>query len=497
MSLRIAPQDLPEKINVFDVVELAYPTELTEITLALDQRRSCLIECARELVPFVFLSLRKRVPGKPDWLFIEGKARPDNSDNPQIISPPAIQQMIQNLTRTVRGALDNRIVVLPHLDLMTTHPNLLTPDAKEVLTLLHENPALLWIGFRDPGVPIPPIIEEMAHFRHQLGGVDRSRLRHLLARREARKFGDVVDLGAIHQRVSGVNALHLRRLLEVLNREDLPINPERALRAIREMTLAPDLCIPQETFDDIPGHADLKQQIRDELLDVLAEIDETETEEERASGEELIPREILLTGKNDCTKRQFARAIANAMGAVLIEVTGPELTSKYFGESEENVRRLFQRARQCTPSVILFQHLHWLGKASSGSTAQAETSMLLQMIQSMEKLSPSERVFVMGTAPACDQLDPRLSQPGRFELTLHVGKPSTDDLSEYLDLLNAKHRLQLADAAQQILLDSCQSAIDPTGQLRLLCRRLGRLRIREVRDGSTTPTDVREVISGQ
>ena len=140
-----------------------------------------------------------------------------------------IGTMIAQLREAVRGAVERRVVVLPHLDLLTTSQGGLTAEAREVIPLLYENPELVWLGFKDPSFPLPKVIENLFPHRISLLGIARPRLRHLVTQKESRKFGRQFNPWALYKYVSGVNAVRLRRLLSTLEGEDYPADPKQRL----------------------------------------------------------------------------------------------------------------------------------------------------------------------------------------------------------------------------------------------------------------------------
>src|SRR5947199_3028025 len=97
--------------------------------------------------------------------------------------------MIAQLREVVRGAVEQRVVALPHLDLLTTSQGGLTAEAREVIPLMYENPAVVWLGFKDPSFPIPEVIENLFPHRISILGIARGRLRPLVTQKEARKLG--------------------------------------------------------------------------------------------------------------------------------------------------------------------------------------------------------------------------------------------------------------------------------------------------------------------
>ena len=100
-----------------------------------------------------------------------------------------MQRMIEQLGAAIRGSVDRTVLVLPHLDLLTTSQGGLTSEAREVIVLLYENPQLLWVGFKDPSFGLPKVIENLFPHQQRLIGIHRERLRYLVTQREARKFG--------------------------------------------------------------------------------------------------------------------------------------------------------------------------------------------------------------------------------------------------------------------------------------------------------------------
>src|SRR5205085_3825176 len=100
-----------------------------------------------------------------------------------------IGTMIAQLRDAVRGPVERRVVVLPHLDLLTTSQGGLTGEAREVIPLLYENPELVWLGFKDPSFPLPKVIENLFPAWTSILGISRNRLRHLVTQKESRKFG--------------------------------------------------------------------------------------------------------------------------------------------------------------------------------------------------------------------------------------------------------------------------------------------------------------------
>ena len=209
MSVLIAESDLPQELTPDQAVESAYSSDLEQVASDLRRGLPVLVECDKDLVPFLFMNVRRRL--KQDdlrCLFLDGRPR-EGEENP--MNPGFIGTMLTQLRNAVRGAVEKRVVVLPHLDLLTTGQGGLTAEAREVIPLLYENPELVWLGFKDPSFPLPTVIENLFPHRYSLLGIARDRLQHLVTQKEARKFGREFNPWALYKFVSGMNAARLRK----------------------------------------------------------------------------------------------------------------------------------------------------------------------------------------------------------------------------------------------------------------------------------------------
>ena len=229
MSIVVPEKELPQQLTYDSAVEAAYAADLAETASRLQRGLPCLIECDKELVPFVFLNIRTRLRAvELRCTYLDGRPREDQHQQPQGMVPVGlIGTMIAQLREAVRGAVERRVVVLPHLDLLTTSQGGLTAEAREVIPLLYENPELVWLGFKDPSFPLPRVIENLFPHRVSLLGIARPRLRHLVTQAESRKFGRHFNPWSLYKYVSGVNAVRLRKLLSNLEGEDYPSDPRR------------------------------------------------------------------------------------------------------------------------------------------------------------------------------------------------------------------------------------------------------------------------------
>jgi cell division protease FtsH len=504
VTLRVPEASLPLELSTFDAVEAAYPLELARITDALRSGLSVLVEAEKELAPYLYKAVRDRLKkeGK-GFVYLDGRPVADLPPLPQ--GSGLIATITFYLREAVRGAVADKVVVLPHLDLLTTSVGGLTSEAREVIPLLYENPELVYLGFKDPSFPLPRVIENLFPRREALLGVPRERLGQLVTQKESRKLSADRALSpyALYKHVSGVNAVRLRRLLATLDTEDSPADPKRAYQKLRQATLVGELQVPTVDLDkDIGGYQRVKERLRKELLEVLAHKDSLADEEQMKRVEGLLPRGMIFWGPPGTGKTLFAKAMASALGAAVTVVSGPELKSKWVGESEENLRRVFLRARQAAPAIIIFDELDSFATTRGMYTSSGvEHSMVNQLLTEMDGFRKDELVFVVGTTNFVESLDPALLRPGRFEFHLQIPYPGADDRRAITSIYDGKLGLALSARAMDYLvrrtgdLVEGQNARYSGDHLQALCRSLARMRLREARTGPTEVEDVENALN--
>src|SRR5262245_31788217 len=504
MSVLIPEKDLPAELAPEQAVESAYASELATVAGRLLRGLPSLIECDKELAPYLYKNVRDRLkPQKVQCVYLDGRPRGDEPAGPVPVG--LMGTMIAQLREAVRGAVEKKVVVLPHLDLMTTSQGGLTAEAREVIPLLYENPELVWLGFKDPSFPLPKVIENLFPYRTSLLGVARPRLRHLVTQREARKFGRQFNPWTLYKHVSGVNPVRLRRLLSTLEGEDYPAEPKRAYRQLRQATLVGQLEVPELDLDrDIGGYAKVKERLRKEILDVLQLKDKATDADEIKQLEELLPRGLIFWGPPGTGKTYFAKAMAASIGAAVTVVSGPELKSRWVGESEENLRQIFHRARQSAPSIIVFDELDSFATARGTYTGSGvEHSMVNQLLTEMDGFRSEELVFVVGTTNYVESLDPALLRPGRFEFQLLIPYPEDADRRAILQIYDRKMGLNMTDEAIEYAVRRTADFVEGTAMgtrysgdhLNALCRAIGRIRLRENQTGPTQPSDIERALT--
>ncbi|MCH7232778.1 AAA family ATPase [Glycomyces sp. L485] len=205
---------------------------------------------------------------------------------------------------------------------------------------------------------------------------------------------------------------------------------DSALDSVRPSSMAGDSVeLGGLTLADVGGMADLKQTLTETVLWPL-----TYPDAFTRLGIDA-PRGILLYGPPGCGKTYIVRAVAGEGHANVLSVKGSELLNKWVGESEKNVRELFRRARQASPTLMFFDELDALapvrGGGTDGGTADRVVASLLTELDGAEALRD---VVVVGATNRPDMIDPALLRPGRLERLVYVPPP---DASGRADILRA------------------------------------------------------------
>jgi transitional endoplasmic reticulum ATPase len=145
------------------------------------------------------------------------------------------------------------------------------------------------------------------------------------------------------------------------------------------------------------------------------------------------PKGVLLHGPPGTGKTLIARAVANEVDAAFFTVSGPEIVSKFKGESEERLRETFEEAREAAPAVIFFDEIDSVAPAREGG-ADAESRIVGQLLSLMDGLEARGDVVVIGATNRPDDLDPALRRGGRFDREIEVGVPDERGRREILDV---------------------------------------------------------------
>jgi transitional endoplasmic reticulum ATPase len=193
-----------------------------------------------------------------------------------------------------------------------------------------------------------------------------------------------------------------------------------------EVTLSPkaidlsDEKIPEITYEDIGGLTDEIKKIRE-----LVEIPLKHPEIFERLGIEP-PKGILLHGTPGTGKTLLAKAVANESEANFILLNGPEIMSKFYGESEKKIRDIFEEAEKTAPSIIFIDEIDAIAPKREDVTGEVERRVVSQLLSMMDGLKTRGKVVVIGATNRPNALDPALRRPGRFDRELEISVPGKE-----------------------------------------------------------------------
>ncbi len=189
-----------------------------------------------------------------------------------------------------------------------------------------------------------------------------------------------------------------------------------------------ELAIPPVTYDDIGDLEEAKQKIRE-----MVELPMRHPEVFKRLGIEP-PKGILLYGPPGCGKTLLAKAVANETDAYFISISGPEIMSKFYGESERRLREVFQKAQQNAPAIIFIDEIDAIAPKRGEVVGEVERRVVAQLLALMDGLTPRGNVIVIGATNRINDIDPALRRPGRFDREIEIGVPDKKGRLEILQV---------------------------------------------------------------
>ncbi|MEN9219472.1 MAG: AAA family ATPase [Thermostichales cyanobacterium GMQP_bins_62] len=213
---------------------------------------------------------------------------------------------------------------------------------------------------------------------------------------------------------------------------------QQALEQVRPAVLrSVEIESPQVTWDMIGGLAHVKQTLQEAVEGSLLH------PELYAQAQAQAPRGILLSGPPGTGKTLLAKAVASQAQANFIAISGPELLSKWVGASEQAVREVFAKARQCAPCVIFIDEIDTLAPARGSYQGDSGVSdrVLGQLLAELDGIRPSQGVLLIAATNRKASLDPALTRAGRLELHLTVDLPDAGERLAILQVHNQKRPL--------------------------------------------------------
>jgi len=186
--------------------------------------------------------------------------------------------------------------------------------------------------------------------------------------------------------------------------------------------------VPRVTWEDIGDLEEVKEKIRE-----IVELPLKHPELFDRLGIEP-PKGILLYGPPGVGKTLLAKALANETGAYFIAINGPEVMSKYYGESEQKLRQIFEEAKKNAPAIIFIDEIDAIAPKREEVVGEVEKRVVAQLLALMDGLEERGKVVVIGATNRPDALDPALRRPGRFDREIEVPPPDKRARREILSV---------------------------------------------------------------
>uniref|UniRef100_A0A6U4WZ82 Cell division cycle protein 48 n=1 Tax=Hemiselmis andersenii TaxID=464988 RepID=A0A6U4WZ82_HEMAN len=306
-------------------------------------------------------------------------------------------------------------------------------------------------------------LEQVARETHGYVGADLAALCTEAALQCIREKMDVIDLedDTIDAEVLDSMAVSNEHFRTALG----STNPS----ALRETVVE----VPNVTWDDIGGLDATKRELQETVQYPVM------YPEQFAKFGMNPSRGVLFYGPPGCGKTLLAKAIANECQSNFISIKGPELLTMWFGESESNVREIFDKARQSAPCVLFFDELDSIARArgsSGGDAGGAGDRVMNQMLTEMDGVGEKKNVFIIGATNRPDIIDPALMRPGRLDQLVYIPLP---DHASRLDIL--KSCLRKSPVAKDVDIEELAKATAKFSgaDLTEICQRSCKYAIRE------------------
>ena len=226
----------------------------------------------------------------------------------------------------------------------------------------------------------------------------------------------------------------LRRILPEINLEEEKVSKEvlqkikitkndftDALKEVRPSALREVLVqIPDVSWDDVGGLDELKEELQEAIEWPLKHKEAFEYAHVKP------PKGVLLYGPPGTGKTLIAKAVAKTTESNFISIKGPELLSKWVGESEKGVREIFRKARQAAPCIIFLDEVDALvpRRSSGNSDSHVTENIVSQILTEIDGLEELNNVLIIGATNRLDIVDPALLRPGRFDRVIEVPNPN-------------------------------------------------------------------------
>ena len=235
------------------------------------------------------------------------------------------------------------------------------------------------------------------------------------------KRGDIIEIPVLNTalRFAAVSTSP-KQIVQVTDRTDIVIKSKPVSEA--------ELEIPRVTYEDIGDLEEAKQKIRE-----MVELPLKYPELFRHLGIEP-PKGVLLHGPPGCGKTLLAKAVANESGAYFIAINGPEIMSKFYGESEARLREVFREAEENAPAIIFIDEIDAIAPKRGEVTGEVEKRVVAQLLALMDGLKSRGQVIVIAATNRPGDIDPALRRPGRFDREIAIPVPDKRARREILQV---------------------------------------------------------------
>ena len=186
--------------------------------------------------------------------------------------------------------------------------------------------------------------------------------------------------------------------------------------------------VPSISYEDIGGIKNEVSRLRE-----MIELPLRHPELFKRLGVEA-PKGVLLHGPPGTGKTLLAKAVANETNASFYTIGGPEIMSKYYGESEEKLRNIFEQAEKNAPSIIFIDEIDSIAPKREEVSGEVERRIVAQLLSLMDGMSSRGKVVVIGATNRVNAVDPALRRPGRFDREIEIGVPDRDGRLEVLQI---------------------------------------------------------------
>jgi transitional endoplasmic reticulum ATPase len=186
--------------------------------------------------------------------------------------------------------------------------------------------------------------------------------------------------------------------------------------------------VPAVTYEDIGGMRPVIHKVR-EMIEIPLRHPELF---ERLGVEP--PKGVLLYGSPGTGKTLLAKAVANESGANFISISGPEVMSKWYGQSEENLRKIFEEAEKNAPTIIFIDEIDSIAPKREEATGEVERRVVSQLLTLMDGLKKRGKVMIIAATNRPNAIDPALRRPGRFDREIEIPVPDREGRLEILKI---------------------------------------------------------------